>query len=323
MTAPNGNQVYTRIVRPVLGLYPGRRFPAVVAVPGGTGAGAPMADNLSYRNLAANGFVVVAFNAEGRGSGAPGNLISQGVENCGGFLHQDDLKAVIEFVAAQPDVDATNIGVETNSLGIAMGAGALGRYPDLPVKYLIDGEGPHDNRVVTFYDAGHEVAVCGHWSTETDPSPENVAFWTEREAVRYIGNFRGHYLRMQAELDHAQNPYYFRHAIEMINAATDSVHGGTGNNCWTRMNGSDLGNPINTVCAYGDIAHYPQWETGKLSTNHPDLKFTYIREMSSMAGGNCVFDVFDVVGLIDFVFSGAAVPPVDPQCIYISNGDMD
>ncbi len=29
------------------------------------------------------------------------------------------------------------------------------------------------------------------------------------------------------------------------------------------------------------------------------------------------------MGLIDFVFSGAAVPPVDPSCIYISNGDMD
>ena len=33
VTAPNGNQVYTRTVRPVLGLYLGQRFPALVTVP--------------------------------------------------------------------------------------------------------------------------------------------------------------------------------------------------------------------------------------------------------------------------------------------------
>ena len=45
--------------------------------------------------------------------------------------------------------------------------------------------------MITFYDAGRETAVCGHWSTVTDHSQENAAFWAEREAVRYIGVFRG------------------------------------------------------------------------------------------------------------------------------------
>lgn len=34
------------------------------------------------------------------------------------------------------NVDASNIGVETSSFGIAIGAGALGRYPNIPVSYL-------------------------------------------------------------------------------------------------------------------------------------------------------------------------------------------
>ena len=293
LTAPNGNQVYTRVVRPVPALYPGQRFPALIAIPGGTGAGAPLADNPGYRGLAAAGFVVVVFNAEGRGNGAPGNLTSQGVENCNGVAHQDDLKAVIEYTAGLADVDASNIGVETASLGIAMGAGALGRYPSLPVAYLVDQEGPHDNRVITFYDVGHELAVCGHLSTVTDPSPANVAFWAEREAVRYIGAFPGRYLRMQAETDHAQGAGYFRHTVEMIDAATKPLYGGTGAASWTRVNGSDIGNAINAVYTYGDPGTYPTWVTGKLA-DHPGLNITYDREMSALAGSS--------VG-------GAAVPP--------------
>jgi hypothetical protein len=282
VTAPNNNDLYTRVVRPVPALYPGQRFPVLIAVPGGTGAGAPLADNPGYRNLAAGGFVVIAFNAEGRGSGARGNLVSEGTENCNGFVHQDDLKAIVEYVTTLPNVDVSNIGVETSSFGIAIGAGALGRYPNLPVAYLVDQEGPHDNRVITFYDAGHETAVCGHLSTVTDPSPANVAFWAEREAVRYIDSYAGRYLRMQAEFDHAQNPYYFRHTIEMVDAATHSQYGGSGTALWTRVNGSDLNNPIDTVYPLGDPSQYPTWVAGRLS-NHPGLNFTYIREMANLS----------------------------------------
>jgi hypothetical protein len=293
VTAPNGNQLYTRILQPVRALYPGQRFPALIAIPGGTGAGAPLADNPRYRDLADDGFIVVAFNPEGRGTGAPGNLKSEGTENCNGFLHQDDLKAVIEYVAVQPNVNAANIGVETSSFGIAIGAGALGRYPNLPVAYLVDQEGPHDNRVITFYDVGRETAVCGHWSTVTDPSPENAAFWAEREAVRYIGAYPGRYLRMQAEIDHAQGPGYFRHAIEMVNAATKPEYSGSGSASWTRMNGSDLGNAVNAVYPLGDANHYPTWVSERLS-DHPGLNISYDREMAAF---------------IDIPVGGTAQPP--------------
>lgn len=282
VTAPNSNQLYTRIVQPVPALYPGVRFPALVPISGGTGPSAPLADNIGYRGLASNGFVVVCFNAEGRGSGAPGNRLSQGAENCNGYVHQDDLKVIIEYTAGLTNVAVTNIGVETASFGIAIGAGCVGRYPNLPVSYLVDREGPHDNRVITFYDAGREVAVCGHWSTVTDPSPANVAYWAEREAVRHIGGFRGRYLRMQAQTDHAQNPGYFRHALEMINAATKPYYGGAGSNRWTRMNGSDLSNAVNVVYSLANTSQYPAWVSGRLA-DHPGLNITYIKEMAALA----------------------------------------
>ena len=283
VTAPNGNQLYTRILQPVRALYPDQRFPALIAIPGGTGAGALLANNPRYRDLADDGFVIVVFNPEGRGTGDAGNLKSEGTEDCNGFLHQDDLKAVIEYVAAQPNVNAANIGVETSSFGIAIGAGALGRYPSLPVAYLVDQEGPHDNRVITFYDVGRETAVCGHLSTVTDPSLENAAFWAEREAVRYIGAYPGRYLRMQAAIDHAQGLGYFRHAIEMVNAATKPVYGGSGSASWTRMNGSDLANAVNAVYTLGDPNHYPTWVSERLS-DHPGLNITYDREMAAFIG---------------------------------------
>jgi hypothetical protein len=284
VSAPNGSQLYTRIVQPAPALYPGQRFPAVIPIPGGTGDGARLAGNPAYRDLAASGFVVIAFNAEGRGKDLPGNLLSEGDEDCNGFLHQDDLKAVIEFAAGGPNVDAGNIGVATSSFGIAIGAGALGRYPSLPVAYLVDNEGPHDSRVITFYDVGPERQVCGHWSTVTDPSSENQAFWAEREAVRHIGGYHGRYLRIQAEVDHAQGPGYFRHAIEMVNAATRAQYGGAGSAAWTRMNGSDLGNPVNTVYPLRDPSRYPDWVSGRMA-DHPGLEIVYIREMAALANG--------------------------------------
>lgn len=282
VTAPNGNPLYTRIVRPVLALYPGRRFPTVIAIPGGTGAGAPLAGLPSYRNFAARGSVVAAFNPEGRGTGLPGNLRSGGAEDCNGFTHQDDLKAVVQFLAALPGVDTTNIGVESLSFGIAIAAGCLGRYPDLPVSWLVDGEGPHDSRVITFFDVGRETAVCGHLSLVSDPSAPNEAFWAQREAVRHIGGFRGRYLRMQAEIDHAQGAGYFRHAVEMVAAAARPRYGGAGAARWARMNGDDLGNLANTVYALEDTLAWPAWINGRMA-DHPGLAQVYDREMAALA----------------------------------------
>ena len=49
---------------------------------------------------------------------------------------------LILYVAALDYVLADNIGLKSQSYGITMAAGCVGRHPELPIKYLVDGEGP-------------------------------------------------------------------------------------------------------------------------------------------------------------------------------------
>ena len=259
VTAPNGNELWVKIIQPRSDLYPGQSFPAVVDVSGGLGFG----ENSSLQ-LARDGFVEFHFNPEGRGRDHP----SEGEEDYNGFIHQDDLKAVIEFACSRPNVIQDNIGVMTHSFGITIGAGCLGRYPELPVKYLIDVEGPSES-FVTCHEpwsldedpANDKIDIAfnnfGHVSTYRDPSPENVAFWEKREATRFIGNIRCRYMRLQAEWDHAQPPnaqypvfdypplwYQCKHGVDMVNLATE------GASPWTRMNVESLGNPIDAMYSF-------------------------------------------------------------------------
>ncbi len=267
----SGVALYTRILEPAPALDPGRRFPAVIVVPGGLGDGAPLAGGIEYRELARRGFVVVAFNAPGRGNGFPGNLTSGGTEDCNGFAGQDALVAIIHYTAALPNVDAGNLGVQSGSYGITMAAGALGRHPELPVKYLVDLEGPSNNLITTFYYGPDERPLCDHRSTVTDPSAANLAWWQEREAYRFIGGFRGAYLRVQAEIDHAQPPGIYDHTLEMNNTAVSSGVP------WVRVNGPEVGNPINVVYA-GTL---PAWLSGRLA-DHPGLAAEYVTFMAAL-----------------------------------------
>jgi hypothetical protein len=275
----SGIQLYARILQPDPALYPGEQFPAVVLVPGGTGDGAPAINSSQFSRLAAQGFIVAGFNAPGRGNGQPGNLRSDGSEDCNGFAGQNALKAVIEYMAALPNVDPNLIGVNTSSYGITMGAGTLGRYPDLPVRYLVDMEGPSNNLITTFYYSGHERTMCDHWSVISDTSQANIDWWMEREAYRYIGAFQGDYLRIQAVTDHAQPPGIYTHTLEMNNAA---VNGGVP---WVRVNSLEMGNPISTVYT----ASLPLWLPGRLA-DYSDLNANYIAEMAQRFGANVIPD---------------------------------
>ena len=287
ITAPNGHQLWTKIIQPRMDLYPGESFPAVISVPGGLGAGEG-----GDLHAAREGFVEFHFNAEGRGMLHP----SDGAEDYNGFVHQDDLKAVIEFAHTRPNVIDHNLGVVTGSYGITMGAGCLGRYPDLQVKYLVDQEGPSESFVTVFEpwaldedpsNDRHEqgYAVFGHYSTYRDPSPENVAFWAEREATQYIGDIRCRYLRVQAEWDHAQPPnaqwpgfdypplwYPCKHGVDLVNLAT------LGESPWTRVNALSLGNLPNATY---DHDHPPVYFDEAMSS-HPGALSVILHEMADM-----------------------------------------
>lgn len=285
LVMPSGNRVYGMIRRPDPTVYPNLHFAAVVMVPGGTGAGRLMAQGTEAKMLAESGMVVVCFNAEGRVSDRPGDIASEGTEDFNGFRHQDGLARIVQYVMGLDYVVADNVGISTQSYGIAMAAGCAGRYPELPIKYIVDGEGP-SNSFVTAHEPWalytppshprHNTYKqvyerFGHYSVYRDPSPENQAFWAEREADRFIGAFRGRYLRLQAQWDHAQPPsepaeipmfhqppmwWQNKHAADMVNAA---VSGGVP---WVRVNLPEQGNPVNATY---DAENQPVYLPGKLA----------------------------------------------------------
>lgn len=328
VTEPNrGVQIYTRAVGPDPSKYPGESFPAVVLVPGGTGAGAGAMDRPDLQRLASEGFVVVAFNPPGRGNGLPGNLRSGGEEDYNGFAGQDALKAVIEYVAGLGGVDSNNLGLCTFSFGIALGAGVVGRYPELPVAWLVDMEGPSNSEIVACYYCSEERGLGGHLSITTDPSPENVAWWSEREAYRFIGSFRGEYLRVQAWNDHAQPAGLHLHALQMNRAAI------TGGVPWLRINGSDMGNPINELYESGE----PVWLPGRMA-DYPDLDISYIIEMARRSGASLApwwaanlilpHDVDRLPGGTTLITTGqhpSTVMEVDSggRCVGLYRGELD
>ncbi|HUV81551.1 MAG TPA: hypothetical protein VMW53_00535 [archaeon] len=281
----NGNLIFARIHQPIDSLYPGQRFPAAIYIPGGISAGAMMQGaeaRMLDLLLPEQGFVLVSFNAEGRVSPNPLDKRSEGVEDYNGKIHQDDLKAIADYVLSLPNVKADNVGIYTFSFGITMGAGCVGRYPTLQIKYLVDREGPSDSKV-TCFDYGRRKAetyqgLNKHYSTVKDSSATNIAWWNEREAVQWIGKFRGRYLRIQSEVDHAQPPWFHGHTIDMINAATHTKYGGRGQSCWTRVNGSQ--NAVNKVY---DQNIQPVWLREQPGTEDMRRKaLDYVVEMANM-----------------------------------------
>ncbi len=234
----------------------GGLMPALVLVPGGSG------DSSSFRKprgeaqaFAQAGYVVVVFDPDGRGQ-------SGGQEDYNGYIQQDGLAAVIRFAATLPGVDPSRIGLVTYSYGITMGAGALARYPDLPVAFLLDWEGPA-NRNDT---GGCDGAGLGHLKQVASCSDE--AFWSQREASAFIGQIRVPYQRIQSERDHVQPDN--THAIVMVNNA---VNGGVP---WVRLN--DL-TPNQTY----DPANPPAMLSEEQERILPRLMLEYLAELFELA----------------------------------------
>jgi len=294
----NGNKMYGRLHRPKLDLYKGEKFPAVVYHVGGFGAGARGRDNLAEK-----GFVTLHFNVEGRGTGQPDNLRSEGEDNYAGYITQDDIKAAVEYIHSLPYVIDNNVGISTFSASIIAVSGCLARYPETEVKYWVEGEGPTDGYVVRLDawlldddpsndwfqrvpQSHREPGQRIHPSLQMDNSPENQLWWKEREAVNFMSQIRCYYMRVQAEYDHVQPPhaenkdiffkpplwYHNKHALDAINLAT------RGTSPWTRMNGPELGNPINAVY---DYANPPEYYQGFMR-DHPGKQEELVVLMSKM-----------------------------------------
>lgn len=283
----HGEEIQGLIRRPDPDLYPGMRFAAVVKVPGGINPGRSEALAPEAIALAEAGMVVVTFNAEGRSDARnPEDIPSQGSENYNGFENQDTLAEIFLFTSQLPYVISENVGIRSQSYGITMAAGCAARHPELMIKYIVDGEGPPNSFVTVqepwaiFSPPGHPFqdkyqtvyGILGHYSLQRDPSEVNRAFWEEREAIHFIGDFNGMYLRLQGEWDHSQPPgkpeeieafhqppiwWQGKHTCDMVNAALD------GGVPWVRVNLPEQGNPINERCGMDKMPVFIPGELNK------------------------------------------------------------
>jgi pimeloyl-ACP methyl ester carboxylesterase len=216
----SGARLFVQVVYPAD--WNEQRLHTLVLVPGGTGT----SDLKKARRLADQGFTVIFFDPDGRGR-------SQGQEDLDGTIHQDGLAAVLRAAAAFPGVDPKKIGLVSYSYGVTMASGTLARYPDLPVRFFIDWEGPADrNDTTTGCQTNKQIA----W-----PNCDDQAAWAQREALTFIAQVKVPYLRLQSEKDHVQPDV--SHAVNMVNAAIAGV------SPWVRLNDLllnqtyDLNNP--------------------------------------------------------------------------------
>jgi hypothetical protein len=283
--APNGNDLWVRVISPNPDLYPGQTFPCVVYVPDSLAAGG----NRSAL-IAQEGYVEIRYNPEGRGTAHP----SQGSENYHGTNHQDDLKAIVDYAHGLDQVIDNDVMVAAYGDGMAEAAGCLARYPLLEVKCLIDVEGssgsyttladpwlldgnPTNDRTAGYY------ALYHHYSTVMDTSSTNRTWWSTREALPFMGSIHCRYLRLQAQWDGRQPPnqtwqgFYYppnwypgKHAVDLSNGAC------AGSTPWVRVNLSDLGNPVGQLY---DSLSPPAFYSGRMDTSHVKAA---IREMSAM-----------------------------------------
>lgn len=209
------------------------RLPGVVINPGihqGRREVEGFAAVVNAAEVARLGFVVLTFDPAGRGD-------SWGEEDFGGEEHQDDLRVAVRHLLAHPGCDG-RVGVLSLSLGIASSVGALARWPDaLPVRWLVDWEGPCDREIIT---SGGTILVPakGH-------ALDDDAYWLPREATAHVGGLRCGYVRLQAFPDHAQ-PQELRHAQRMMHAAAKGALP------WYQLNDHPR----------GEIPARPHWITG-------------------------------------------------------------
>jgi len=207
-------------------------FPVVILVPGGITNGrqfdeAPSEEFSDADYLAAQGVIVVTYSPLGTEENDTVPFDHQG------YADQDGLAAIVTAAKQLTNADVTQIGVASFSYGITGAAGALSRYPDLGVKFLVDWEGPSSR---TYTTVGCRESSPKAESKEdnrfTSVSCDDETYWAEREAVTMIGTAAiQYYVRVQTIEDHVQSTY--GHTLEMVSAAV-------GNIPWVRVNSGEV-----------------------------------------------------------------------------------
>ena len=251
----SGCSLYVHIHRPA-NAGPAAQVPGVVLVPDLSNAGTTF-DGFA-ESLAADGFAVLHFDADGRGR-------SSGTEDYDGHVHQDGLAACATLLASRPYVDSENLGIYSRGYGIVMATGMVARHATPRIKFLLDFEGPSD-RYQSSSDSGGNVPV----------HVDSDAFWVEREAGRFIKSVPGAYLRIQTATDHTGRIPDNHHAIALIDSASATKYGGSGVAVWTRVNDSVM-NPEDKTYS---VSNPPVWIPEAEERNMICRDILYLHELA-------------------------------------------
>jgi pimeloyl-ACP methyl ester carboxylesterase len=248
----SGVELYTTVMQP--DDWDGDPLPTLVIIPGGDDPSSAITEGDISRMAIERGFVVIVFDPDGRGR-------SGGQESYNGFTHQDGLAAVIQFAAGLPEVDANRMGLMSFSFGVTLASGALARYPELPIRFFIDWEGPADRRDTT---VGCRPSAHYDW-----PPCHDDAAWAEREALTFISQIQVPYQRVQMANDHVQSDV--SHAVHMVNAAVE------GPAPWVRLNDY----PPNETY---DADDPPEMFPNRSETSLNERMLDYAEEMFDVSG---------------------------------------
>jgi pimeloyl-ACP methyl ester carboxylesterase len=230
----------------------------LVLIPGGLGDSSTFDDDKQVaQTMADQGYTIVIFDPDGRGR-------SEGEEDKNGYIQQDGLAEIIRTISQAPEVDPARIGLVSYSYGVTLGSGVLARYPDLPVKFFIDWEGPANREYTTHGCAADQPGIG---DTLGMASCEDDAFWSQREAETFIADILIPYQRIQFENDHSQDEP--THGLVMVNAAV------AGTSPWVRLN--DL--PPNQTY---DLNNPPSMLPASSGNKLNDLILQYAEELFAM-----------------------------------------
>ena len=196
-----------------------KAMPAVVLCPGSDQDRSVFFNGeapIQAEEIASMGIAVLSHDPSGRGA-------SWGPEDWGGLEHQDNVLRAVQWLRSDAPFQSHKVGIVGISLGIASAIGAAKQLAidETPVSWVIDWEGPCDQRTITANQTMNAPAM-GH-------RRDDSIYWSPREAVRHVGGMRAGYWRLQAHTDHAQ-PGELQHAIDMLTAAS------TGRLPWFRIN---------------------------------------------------------------------------------------
>ncbi len=205
LEAPDGVDLHCQVFRPA-DSSPANRYPAIVLIPGAAYSGYAFQNpNFIFNTweLVREGLIVLTIDARGRG-------LSGGEENYYGTIQQEDFKMTLEWFIERDDILPGGIGICSSSAGIVLAGMTIGRYPYLPVRYLIDNEG-----IIDRYYGNASVpdwGLLGHDQSDDE-------WWDQREPLNYIQYIPVPYFRIQTDLDHYNDLPYFDGAIAMVNRA--------------------------------------------------------------------------------------------------------